>query len=257
MKKFLLLAFSIFWLAQNVVGQSAKPLVSGGTGIIYNTEKASHFGLTTGRGWRVGWQRGELKTWYKTHFFQVNLGEIRHEKEHRQASDPALGRSFRSYVFGKQNNFFTARAGWGRTRYFSEKARQKGVALGMTWMAGPTLGILKPYYLALRRTGDNPGNPREVLEKYSDENAHLFLDNTKIIGAAPFFKGFTEPKFRPGGHASVALHVDWGAFDEYVKALEVGLQLDLFPKKVPILVGEENRSFFVNFFAIMQFGKRR
>lgn len=255
MKKFFLLAFLVCWLADGF-SQSAKPLVSGGTGILYNTEKATHFGLTTGRGWRVGWQRGELKTWYRTHFFQINLSEIRHEKEHRQASDPSLGRSFRSYVFGKQNNFFAVRGGWGRTRYFSEKARQKGVALGMSWMAGPTLGILKPYYLALRREGE-PGVSRQVLEKYSDENAHLFLDNTKIVGAAPFFKGFTEPKFMPGGHASVALHIDWGAFDEYVKALEVGLQLDLFPKKVPILVSEENRSFFLNFFVIMQFGKRR
>lgn len=255
MKKFFLLAFLVCWLVGGF-SQSAKPLVSGGTGIIYNKEKATHFGLTTGRGWRVGWQRGELKTWYRTHFFQLNLGEIRHEKEHRQPSDPSLGRSYRSYVFGKQHNFFTARAGWGRTRYFSEKARQKGVALGMSWLAGPTLGILKPYYLALRREGE-PGVSRQVLEKYSDENAHLFLDNTKIVGAASFFKGFTEPKFMPGGHASLALHVDWGAFDEYVKALEVGLQLDLFPKKVPILVGDENRSFFLNFFAIMQFGKRR
>jgi hypothetical protein len=61
----------------------------------------------------------------------------------------------------------------------------------------------------------------------------------------------------PGGSASVALHMDWGAFDEFVKAVEIGAILDVFPKKLPILISEENNQVFLNFFINFQFGKRR
>ena len=248
----------LLFFAQIGLAQNAKPLVAGGTGVIYNKESAFSFGFATTHGWRVGWEKGLLKTYYKTTFFQLNLGEIKHEKEHKQSSDPAQGRSYRAFVYGKRNNFLVVRAGWGAKRYFSEKARQKGVAVGMSYSIGPSLGILKPYYLGLNRTADVPGNAREVIEKYSEANASTFLDNTKIIGAASFFRGLSQPSFLLGGNASIAAHFDWGAFDEYVKAAEVGIQLDLFAKKVPILVGDSvNQALFLNFYAILQFGKRR
>jgi hypothetical protein len=250
--------FTVLFLTQHLlIAQNPKPLVSG-TGIIYSSEKSGQFGFTSARGWRLGYAKGTMKTYYKTTLFQLTLGEIKHEKEQRQSSDPAFGRAWRAYSYGKQNNFFALRMGWGAKRYFTEKARQKGVVVGFSYLVGPTLGILKPYYLAVRRLGDFPGNPRIVVEKYdAEENADLFLDNTKIAGAASVFRGFSDPKVTVGGSASLAIHLDWGAFDEYLKALEVGIQLDLFPKKVPILVGENNRSYFVNFFAILEFGKRK
>ena len=51
--------------------------------------------------------------------------------------------------------------------------------------------------------------------------------------------------------------MDWGAFDEFVKALEIGLMVDVFTKRAPILVSDENRQVFFNFFLNLQFGKRR
>lgn len=254
-RKFIAL-FALIFAASTAFCQNPKPMVSG-SGIVYNAEKSGYFGLTTNHGWLVGFSKGRLKTYYKTSLFQFSLGEIKHEKEQRQSSDPGYSRSWRPYVYGKQNNLFVARAGWGAKRYFTEKARQRGVVVGMTYLAGPSFGILKPYYIAVARTGELPGSPRPVVEKYTEENADIFLDETKIIGAASFFRGVGEPKLTVGGQASIALHLDWGAFDEYLKALEVGIQADLFPKKVPILVGENNQRLFVNFFAVMQFGRRK
>jgi hypothetical protein len=117
---------------------------------------------------------------------------------------------------------------------------------------------LKPYYLALRRSSiENPGQSRAVHERYSEDNKSLFLDNTRILGASPFTKGFKNLNFLPGGNASFAVHMDWGAFDEYVKALEIGVMVDAFAKKVPILVSNENSPLFLNFFVNLQFGKRK
>lgn len=228
-------------------------------GIVYNRETTFNMKLTTNRGFVPGIEFGRLRTYYKTTFFHVSLGELKHPKEQRQSADPVPGRSFRPYIFGKQNNFFAIRAGWGTKRYFSEKAKTKGVAVGMSYAFGPTLGLLKPYYLAICYPDpDRPIDCRIFHEKYSTENASLFLDeNGRIKGASPFTKGFGELGVRPGANLSVAFHMDWGAFDEFVKALEIGAMLDVFPSKIPIMVGDENKQLFFNFFVNLQLGKRR
>lgn len=236
--------------------QSMKPPVTG-AGIIYNRETSFNLKLTTNRGFAPGMEFGRLRTYYKTTYYHISLGEMKHPKEQRQSADPSVSRSFRPYVFGKQNNLFVLRGGWGVKRYYSEKARQKGVAMGASYAFGPSLGLLKPYYLALRQVGNNPGESRVTHEKYSEENASVFLDNTRILGASPFTRGFSEISFLPGANASVALHMDWGAFDEFVKALEIGLMVDFFAKDAPILVSEENSPLFFNFFINLQLGKRR
>lgn len=235
--------------------QNYKPPVTG-VGIIYNRETTFNFRLTTSRGFAAGVEFGRLRSYYKTTLFSLSLGELKSPKEQRQSADPQ-GRSFRPYVYGKQNNLFMLRGGWGAKRYFSEKAKQKGVAMGVSYSIGPSLGLLKPYYLALAYTNpDNPRDQRVLHQKYSEENADVFLNNLRILGASPFTKGFTELSFIPGGNASIALHMDWGAFDEFVKAFEIGLMLDVFFKNAPILV-EQNNPIFFNFFINLQLGKRR
>lgn len=252
------LLFLSFVACLTVAGwsQGMKPPATG-VGIIYNRETSFNFKMTTNRGFAPGLEFGRLRTYYKTTYYHISLGEIKHPKEQRQSADPSVSRSFRPYVYGKQNNLFMLRGGWGVKRYFSEKARQKGVAVGMSYSFGPTLGLLKPYYLALARVGNSPGESRVTHEKYSEENASVFLDNTRILGASPFTRGFGEISFLPGGNASLALHMDWGAFDEFVKAFEIGLMLDVFAKDAPILVSEENHQIFFNFFINLQLGKRR
>jgi hypothetical protein len=53
------------------------------------------------------------------------------------------------------------------------------------------------------------------------------------------------------------VHLDWGAFDEFLRALEVGIQLDIYPKKLPIMVNSENRPYFMNLYVSLQLGKRK
>jgi len=227
-------------------------------GIVYSRETAFNIKLATNRGLVPGMEFGRLRTYYKTTYFHVSVGELKDPKEQRQSAEQQIGQSFRPYVFGKQNNFYVVRSGWGVKRYYSEKAKQRGVAVGISYNVGPTLGLLKPYYLALQRKASET-TFRTFEEKYSPENADLFLDqNGRILGASPFTKGLDEISFRPGLNASIALHLDWGAFDEFVKALEIGAMLDVFPSKIPILVGDNNNhQVFLNFFVNLQLGKRK
>jgi hypothetical protein len=120
------------------------------------------------------------------------------------------------------------------------------------------LGLLKPYYLNIKKVSE--GNPNQFTtsrEKYSEENHDRFLDENNIRGYAGFFKGLTEAKIVPGVQAKGAVHFSWGNDDEYLKALEMGLMVDVFFKKMPIMITEDNTPLFVNLFVNLQLGKRK
>ena len=128
----------------------------------------------------------------------------------------------------------------------------------MSYSFGPSLGLLKPYYLTLNLEGTSAGTGRPTDVRYSEKTQADFLNNSKILGASPFTLGLGQLSVLPGGTASIAYHMDWGAFDEMVKALEIGLTMDVFAKKAPIFVdSERNQQVFFNFFVNLQFGKRK
>jgi hypothetical protein len=226
-------------------------------GIIYNREFSTNFRLHT-HGLSFGISGGRLQTYYRTKYWHVEVGELKHAKEFRQSWDAPSslnGRVSRAFKYGKQNNLLVLRGGIGNKRYFSEKAKHKGVAVGISYEAGGTLGLLKPYYLELQ-SGD--GNTTYAA-RYSEETASRFLDITKIHGASSWGKGFGQASFLPGAHARFSVHFDWGAFDEYLKSFEGGVMVDVFARKAPIMVeldNVENNQLFLNLFLNLQFGKR-
>ncbi|MEZ4990726.1 MAG: hypothetical protein R2824_09950 [Saprospiraceae bacterium] len=267
MRKTFYLLFPLLCLA--FLSNAQKYLYSGEnyyddqTGIIYNRELTIDLKFHT-HGFALGTQIGQINTYYLTRFLNFEIGELKHIKEYRQSDfqTASMGKVSRAFIFGKQNSFFVLRGGVGEKRYFSEKAKRKGLAIGMSYEAGPSLGILKPYYLELIRTAEpGSGDYRIVSEKYTSENANDFTNLGLIYGASGFAKGLDEVSIMPGGHAKMALHFDWGAFDEFVKALEAGVMVDLYFKKVPIMVetatGDiENSPLFVNLYINLQLGKR-
>jgi hypothetical protein len=267
--RFVLIVGTLFFLKLTLPAQQVLDLGKNNyedkKGLVYLQENTFEINIHT-NGAALGLNFGEIETYYKTKFWHVSLGELQHYRQTRQSralQGGGLGGNFRSFVFGKQNNFFVIRGGYGEKKYFSEKARTKGVAVGYSYEGGPTLGLLKPYYLVLRYVTERPGGQNYRSEKYSEENALRFLSNENIFGADNFLRGFGEVKLRPGIHGKAALHFDWGALDEFVKAVELGIMADVFFQEVPIMVesqytpGIENRPYFVNLFVNIQFGKRK
>ena len=262
MKKLYLLLFICCISLPDLLAQATQPHIRNfsNRGIIYNKELAFDFRINTYRGFSFAVNTGKIITYNKTRYYHFEFGNLRHPKEFKQ--NDQFSRRFggqRSFSFGKQNSMFVLRGGWGTKRYLSEKASTKGVAVGINYEIGPSVAILKPYYLELIKAIDSPPIPSE--EKYSAENHDIFLDVTRIQGAAPFSKGITELSFIPGAQAKFSFHFDWGAFDEYVKAMDVGIMGDFYLKKADILIeealeGAKNRQFFINLFVALQLGKR-
>ena len=249
-----------------------KELNNGSRGIIYDREVIGELQLQT-NGFAIGVNIGKLKTYYKTSFIHLSIGELKHPKEHKNRDDirtSGLQENARSYVFGKQNNLFAFRAGLGVKRYLSEKARRKGLAVGISYELGPTLGLLKPYYLDLRRS--EVSNQNLVSQKYTGDNADLFLNTDRIFGASSVLKGLGEVKVRPGIHLRGGINFDWGAFDEMAKSMEIGIMADVFFGDINILIDDaevvspkpavilpenvNNQPFFINFYVNIQLGKR-
>ena len=225
-------------------------------GIVYFNEFAMSLQMNT-NGFSLGLNKGRIAKYYLTKYYHFDLAYNRSPKERRKSTYLPGFEGFSSYTFGKQNEFFLARAGLGRKYYLSEKGRKRGVAIGYSIEGGLDVAILKPYYLVLKYVNELDQELRE--EAYSPENAHLFLDITKIRNKGSFYKGWDELKFLPGIYLKTAAHFSLGAYDKYIRALEVGIQLDAFIDRVPIMVESEdfkNDFLFPSLFVNLQFGKR-
>ena len=250
-------------------------------GLVYNKEFTMDARLHT-NGFALAANFTKIKTYYKSSYFQIEVGDLKHPKEYRQNSDSQIVSQGtpQSYILGKENALYAIRAGYGRIRYYTEKAKRKGVSIGINYEGGVTLGLLKPYYLDIRQSDiTRPPIIPTNAERFNPNEPCNFLDPSRIFGSSGFFKGLGESAIRPGVHAKVGVHFDWGAFDEFVKAIEAGIMLDVFFQKIPHLIhinqdiydimnvncphlrpaqieSDPNRQIFLNLYVSLHLGKR-
>ncbi len=250
-------------VANQMQGQTIvqpKQLDYSSEGVLYNKEKALEFRPHTNGG-SIGVQIGNIVKYYKTNYYEFNFGWIRHPKEFRQSitfhSGNPFTRTSNSFTYGKQNQLLVLRAGVGSKIYYSDKAKRKGVAVGVNYEVGADIGLLKPYYLHLSRLDENGYTDYVSTERYNADNAALFLDESKTIGPASFFKGFDQISVIPGLHGRLGANFSMGAFDKYVKAIEIGVMVDAFFQPVPIMIIQNNTPVFINGFISFQIGKRQ
>lgn len=252
----LLLLPAILVQAQTTI--QPRPVAPQEVGIIYKEEQSMTFRLHP-RGMALGMYNARIETFYRTSFYHLELGYLKHHKEVRQSNEIAAilrgEETPRPYIYGKQNSFYPLRGGIGMKRYYSEKARRKGLAVGVIYQGGATLGILKPNYLRLIKRLEN-NTFTVVTERYTEASKERFLDPFSIYGGGPVTAGIRELRFIPGIHGMGGVHFAFGAFEEYVMALDAGLMVDVFPRRVPIMV-DDNQAYFLNLFLTLHIGKRK
>lgn len=235
-------------------------------GILFQKESGVNARIYT-NGFSFGYQIGKIVKYNLSQYYFAEFGELKDPIETRQQKNISLSgprSTFRGFIFGKQNNFYPLRVGVGEKRFLSEKGKRKGLAMGVSYEGGATIGLLKPYYLILRHTGDNPGNFTSIRsEKYSLENANRFLNWDDIFGADKLTKGLDELGIIPGLHVKGSLHFDWGAYGEFIRSAEIGIMADGYIKDVPILADNEtlginnNQNIYLNLFVNLRLGKRK
>ena len=209
----------------------------------------------------IAYNSGTIKAYNKTNYYHLELGFTRDPREKSQSRISNLGGSG-TFTLGKINSFLNLRAGVGVKKYLSEKEKRRGVAVGYTYEIGPSIALLKPYFLDVIEIEVVDNEMRPVLNSvsFNGDNAEQFLDINSISGRSSFFKGFTDLSVRAGLQGKVGAHIAMGAFDEYVKAFETGLMFDVFPTKIPIFIETEevdNSRFFVRVYFNIQLGARK
>lgn len=232
-------------------------------GVLYDYERSFDFKVYT-NGFSVGMTFGEIDSYYKTSYYSIEVGTIKDFRERRQNKNitiPGSGAGLStSFIYGKQNSVYLLKFSQGRKTYLTEKAKRKGLAVGINYKYGLTVALLKPYFLEVSNQAAT--NFEDVIEtiRLTDENTEDFLRWNTIFGGASFFEGIFQTRPTVGAHANIGAHFAFGAFDDSVKSVEIGLQAEAFPRRLPILVERDdvrNRFVHINMYLVAQFGKRR
>jgi hypothetical protein len=200
-------------------------------------------------------QYGIIKNIYKTHLFTLEYEWHIDYRDKKTSVTTTTGDQGRSYFFGVQNRFHEIRLSYGFERALADKAAKNGVRLSWVGFVGGSLGLVKPYYLNLNY---NPqGEPDIRSERYSPANATIFLSKSNIDEASPISRGLNQISPVGGGYARTGLNFDFGSKDAFVKALEAGVSVDIFYKKIPIYVNDNSNHFmFLGLYLAFHMGKR-
>jgi len=239
-----------------------KPVGINLKGVVYDFETTFE-GRLHAQGFALSYRKGRLRSYYRTTYQNFEFGYIKDRRETRQTKQiVAVGGNEipSSFKYGKANEFFTLRYSLGEKRYLSEKTRRKGVAMGIIYEGGASIGLLKPYSLeVLRLDQDNVTRIVETID-YNDDLQSDFLDFDNIYGGSNFWRGWTSVTPTVGLHGKVGMHWSLGAFEKKVKAVEAGLMFDVFPRKIPLLIEREdisNSFYYFKLYVGIQFGSRK
>jgi hypothetical protein len=214
-------------------------------------QKQSIFGIQLRtNGYGAFYELGRMKTNRKTTIYRIDITETKSNKEEK-----LLGGSFifgNPYVYGKINNFYPITLGLGQQYIFGQKGNKNGVAVTGIYNAGLAIGLLRPYYL---NVDDGSGEEKSI--KFSVEDSALFLDQSAIISGGGFGKGWSEIKVKPGAFAKVGMRFDFGRYNESVSALEIGMSVEVYASKIPIMALQEDKRMFFQGYIAFLFGRRK
>ena len=213
--------------------------------LIYRSDYSGGLFLHS-HGYGANFRYGQNLTARVKRIFSAELLNMKHPKEKKifnAGQDDARG-----YYYGKLNSLTLLRASIGRQKIIHAKELKGGVQVSYLYAFGPILGFLKPIYLEIGETGFSSVK----IERY-DPDEH---SQGEIYGRALFTYGLNEISFVPGGHAKFAMNFEYAPDDDLMKALEVGMLLDVYAKEPEIMTTAKNEQFWLTFYVNLQFGKK-
>jgi hypothetical protein len=231
--------FGVFLFAQGELKQQDR--------IFYKNEKSIGISLNS-NGMGVSGRFAKRINARKKTLWEIDGANIKHPKEIRISNSYYNNRSF---VFGKENLFFNLRGGWGKQHEMFRKVDRGGISIRRYFTFGPTMGLLKPIYYEVFKTGGGGINDYYITEEKFSASIH----QGNIYGRASFFKGINETKIMPGIYGRFGFSFEYSKSDITIHAIETGVSLDLFPKEMVIMATEHNNFYYLTLFVTYRFGK--
>ncbi len=216
-------------------------------------------------GWSVFAERGDVRStegrnqdmFHDLRIFQLEFTEHKHAKEIKQSPADQSGGNARALIYGKINNFYALKLGYGLRKMIAGKPEPGTVSIHWANTVGLAVGMEKPYYVDGFLRQDNGASPIPATFKYTDETAQDFTDLNYLTGSAGFMKGIGEIKVVPGLHFKSALHFDFAANRKTVMAVETGFNVEYYSRPIVLMAGQDSQNLFANLFASFQFGRRK
>lgn len=198
---------------------------------------------------------GELLGMPQYRYLSVEVVNVKHPKELQSSVNPVGSR----YIQGKENFLFVVRPQYGREVRLFQRSDDEGIAVNGILAAGPSLGIIKPYYLDVTFGNSTRSVPA------SEVNGFATSAGETVTGAGSFFQGFGQSKLTVGLNIKAALSFELSAFRTNTTGLEIGFLSEIFPQRIVIIPnqvagGERtdgNRSFFTSGYITLFFGSKK
>jgi len=166
------------------------------------------------------------KTGYRKTIFAGEISTMKHPKEIKVTSSNFD--NTRGFVYGKQNSLTILRTQYGFQKIWFTKDRKKGVQVSYFLLGGQSIGFEKPVYLEIR---PDDRTTRTLRTEVFDPSRH---NSGNIIGRAPVLTGLEETKLVPGLNLKLGLNFEYAPYDDMLRAIEVGVNVDGFVRNINI-----------------------
>ncbi|MCE5346093.1 MAG: hypothetical protein LLG13_07380 [Bacteroidales bacterium] len=242
MKKLLIIAVMIFsgtviLYSQGELNEQQK--------VFFRNERSLAI-LLNSDGFGLNFRGAQRSDYLNKHLFEIDLGIFKHPKEYRYSSSYISGGSF---VFGKLNTTLFLRGGIGHQHEIFKKADLGGIAIRYFYSAGPVIALYKPiYYKVLYPVSSTMYGIK--VEKFTT----AITVPEEIYSKASFSKGLNEIKVMPGLYAKGGFNFEYSKQDKVIHAVEIGCQINAFPKEIPIMANTNNKALFFSLFVSYRFG---
>ena len=188
-------------------------------------------------------------------YLSVEVVNVRHPKE----IPSSLGQFGSRFIDGKENYLFVVRPQYGREVKLFQRSNDEGISVSGILAGGPSLGIIKPYYLEV----SSGNNTRQV--PASQINGSTKPTGESIVGKGNFFQGLGESKLTAGLNVKAALSFELSAFRTNTTGVEIGFLTEVFPNRIIIIPNtapgsnraDGNRNFFTSGYITVFFGNKK
>lgn len=215
-------------------------------GVITHRKHFAIAGKLTSDGYGGFFEIGRAKSIRRSLLFQIEITERKHPKEEKETN---ILTNSSPIIYGKQNFFYPVKLGVQMQFLLGNKGNKNGVSITGNLGGGLSIGLLRPYMVEVEKNGEL------TYVQYESEDSLLFINDPR--GGPKFGTGWNKLKITPGLYIKPALRFDYGKFNEMVNALEVGLIGEFYSKKIPQMVYNEQKQFFLSAYISLMFGKRK
>jgi hypothetical protein len=245
MKKLLIIAVDLIFGISLIYGQGD---LNEQQKIFFRNEKTFAILLNTD-GFGLSYREGRRIDYLNKKLFEIDLGTLKHPKEIK-VSNPVY-QTPGSFVFGKLNSVIFIRGGIGHQHEIYKKADLGGVAIRYFYSGGPVIAFCKPIYYKILDPANAQGTEFTIKQEKFDVKKH---EPSMIYSKSSFTKGLNETKLLPGLYAKGGFNFEYSKQDKVIHAIELGAQVNLFPKKILIMATSSNKAIFFSLFASYRFG---